>query len=270
MGATAFDFVDGHGNTIPALSEAHLTKYLAGPFLYYVPNVKLLGGSIGLGGIVPGGEQCGRLFQDTQNDCTVGVGDPYVEIDWSRSFGTLRPSKFPGAFPIFEGLTILAGFGIVFPMGKYDPSDLTTQALSIGTNVYDFAPNVAFTYTTPPLLAEGTEFSAKAYWNNYLTNPATDYSSGSLVNIDFAVSERIGRFQLGLAGLYVIQLADDKQFGVPIQPDGRRVEVLELGGVLNYDMPKFDASLKVKALTTVMVKNSVQSYGVALGWIKKF
>ena len=270
LGATAFDFVDGKGNTIPALREAHLTKYLAGPFLYYVPDVKLLGGSVGLGGIVPAGEQCGRLFIGIPSDCNFGIGDPYVEIDWSRSFGTVRPSKFPGAFPILQGLTVLVGFGAVFPAGDYDPTDVTSQALSIGTNVYDFAPTVALTYTTRPILVEGTEFSAKAYLNNYLANPETDYSSGTLVNVDFAVSERIGRFQIGLAGFYVIQLADDKQFGIPIPPDGRRAEVLQLGGVLNYDIPEHFASLKVKGLTTVIAKNSVRSYGVVLGWIKKF
>jgi hypothetical protein len=106
VGATAFDFVDGKGETIPALSEAHLTKYLAGPFLYYVPDLKLLGGSIGLGGIIPGGEQCGRLFIGIPSDCNTGIGDPYVEIDWSRSFGKVRPSKFPGAFPILQGLKL--------------------------------------------------------------------------------------------------------------------------------------------------------------------
>jgi hypothetical protein len=115
--ATAFDFVDGNGDTIPALREAHLTKQLAGPFLFAVPDAKVLGGSIGLGFMIPIGNQCGRLFIGEARNCTSGVGDPYAEIDWSHSFGKVRPSKFPGAYPILQGLTVLVGFGVVFPGG---------------------------------------------------------------------------------------------------------------------------------------------------------
>jgi hypothetical protein len=268
--ATAFDFVDAAGNTIPALSEAKLTKKLTGPFFLYVPDVQVFGGEIGLLGTVPYGAECGHLFATTPSRCILGFGDPYLEIAWSRSFGTLRPSRFPGAFPILEGLAVMVGFGAVLPVGKYDGWEATTQGLSIGNNIYDFAPSVAFTYTTPPIIVEGTEISAKLYWNNYLTNPATQYSTGSLLNVDFAVSERLGRFQIGVAGFYAVQVADDKLFGATIPPDGRRAELLNFGGILNYDMPEYDVSLKIKGLATLLASNTVRSAGVVFGWIKKF
>jgi hypothetical protein len=143
------------------------------------------------------------------------------------------------------------------------------QGLSLGHNIYDFSPAVAFTYTTPPIFAEGTELSAKLYWNNYLTNPAAHYSTGALLNLDFALSERIGRFQFGLAGFYAVQVADDKLFGVSIAPDGRRAELLNLGGVLNIDIPELGSSVKIKALSTAIAANTVWSTGVVVGWIKK-
>ena len=87
-------------------------------------------------------------------------------------------------------------------------------------------------------MREGTEISAKLYWNNYLTNPTTQYTTGTLLNVDFAVSERIGRFQVGMAGFYAVQVEDDKLFGVTISPDGRRAEVLNLGGIFAVDMPE--------------------------------
>lgn len=267
--ATASQFFDGGGNLVSALGALELTRKRAGAFLLYVPDVQLLGGSIGIAGFVPAGTECGRLFEVTPSRCIVGVGDPYVEVGWSRFYGRIRPSKYAGAFPIAEGLSIALGFGAVIPVGKYDAVDATTQGLTIGNNIWDFAPTVAFTYMTPPIHAEGTEFSARLYWNNYLTNPATQYSTGSLINIDFAVSERIGRFQIGVAGYYAFQIADDKLFGVPIAPDGRRGEVLTLGGVLAYDMPEYGASMKVKALTTVVTRNAVRSPGVAFTWVKK-
>jgi hypothetical protein len=267
--ATAFDFLDGNGRTIPALSEAHLHRDFSGPFLIFVPDIQVLGGTVGLAAIAPNGVECGRLFAVTPPRCIGGLGDPYVEVAWSRSFGTLRPSKFPDAFPIHEGLTVALGFGAVVPLGRYDARLANTQGLTIGNNIWDFAPSFAFTYTTRPIIAEGTEFSAKFYWNNYLTNPATQYSTGALLNLDFAVSERIGRFQVGVAGFYAAQVADDKLFGVPVPPDGRRAEVLNLGGVIAYDMPEHGASLKLKALTTAFAENSVKSVGVAFGVIKK-
>ena len=270
LGAPAFDFVDGDGETIPALAEARLTKYLAGPFLYYVPNMKVLGGSIGLGGIVPIGSICGHLFIGEPSDCTNGVGDPYVEVDWSRSFGRPRPSKFSGAYPIFQGLTILIGFGVVFPAGTYDASDPTQQARSIGNNIWDFAPTAGFTYTSPPILAEGTEISVRFFWNNYLENPTTHYLTSDLFDFEFALTERIGRFQLGVTGFYLFQDEDDQLFGVPIPPDGRRTKNLQLGPILNFDMPEHNSSVKVKALATVLTENTVRSWGVAFGWIKKF
>jgi hypothetical protein len=99
---------------------------------------------------------------------------------------------------------------------------------------------------------------------------AQNGSTGSLVNIDFAISERIGRYQVGLAGYYAFQVADDEQFGQSIAPDGRRLEALTLGGVLAYDMPEISASLKVKFLTTVLTHNSVSSPGVGITRAQRF
>jgi hypothetical protein len=269
-GVEGFDFVDGRGETIPALAEAGLTKYLAGPFLYYVPNVKILGGSIGVGAVVPLGNQCGHLFIGEPSDCTTGAGDPYAEIDWSRSFGKLRPSKFPDAYPILQGLTVLVGFGVLFPAGTYNASDQLQQALSIGNNVWDFAPTAGFTYTTRPILADGTEISFRLYWNNYLENPTTHYSTGDVLDVEFAVTERIGRFQLGVTGFYAFQIEDDELFGIEIQPDGRRIKLLELGPIINFDMPRYNSSVRAKAFFTGIAENTVRSWSIVFGWIKKF
>jgi hypothetical protein len=267
--AAAHQYFDGNGNVVPALSGLDLSRERAGPFFVYVPDFKVLGGSIGVAGILPGGVECGHLFEATPKRCISGIGDPYVEVAWSRFFGTMRPSRYPGAFPIAEGLTVAAGFGTVVPVGKYNAVDATTQGLSIGNNIWDLSPIVALTYMTKPLIAEGTEISAKFYWNNYLTNPATQYATGSLLDLDFAVTERIGRFQLGVAGFYATQIADDKQFGIRIPPDGRRGSALDLGGVLAYDMPEYGASVKIKGLATVINENTVGSYGISVGFIKK-
>ena len=270
LAAFAHQFNDGNGDLIPALSGLDLSRGRVGPFLIYVPDVKLFGGTIELGGTVPAGTECGHLFEATPKRCINGVGDPYVEVGWARYFGTPRPSAYSGAYPILEGLAISLGFGIVVPVGKYNAFDATTQGLTIGNNIWDFAPIVGFTYTTRPILAEGTEVTARLFWNNYLTNPATQYSTGTLLNVDFAVTEHIGRVQFGLAGFYTAQVADDKQFGIPLLPDGRRTRVLDLGGVLAYDLPEYASSMKIKWLRTVISENNVNAWGVAAAWIRKF
>jgi hypothetical protein len=266
--AVANQYVDGNGNVI--LPDLQLQRGRVGPFLFYVPDVKVLGGSIAFAGIVPAGTECGVLFATQRGRCVSGVGDPYVEAMWSLYLGKVHPSRDPTAFPVAEGLTIAVAFGTVIPVGKYNGFDAVTQALSIGNNLWDFAPIVAFTFVSPPLIADGTEVSAKLYWNNYLENPATHYHTGSLINIDFAVSEKIGRFQAGIAGFYAFQVADDKINGVRIEPDGRKGVVLQLGPVLAYDMPEQAASIKVKALQTVITANTVKSTGAALTIVKKF
>jgi len=53
-------------------------------------------------------------------------------------------------------------------------------------------------------------------------------------------------------------------------PDGRRVEGLSLGPVLVYDMPEYGAAMKVKGLATVVTQNTPRSFGIVLGWFRKF
>jgi hypothetical protein len=269
LGVDVYDFVDANGHTVPALQDAHLQRGRLGGLMLYVPQYKLFDGSFGFLGVLPGGMECGQLFATTPRRCVTGIGDPYVEGVWSRYFGTPRASRYPDSFPILEGLAIAVGMGVVIPLGKYDAFDAITQGLSIGNNIWDFAPTFAVTYVTPPILAEGTEISAKLFWNNYLTNPATQYHTGTLLNLDFAVTERIGRWHVGAAGFYAVQVADDTQFGIPVPPDGRRAETLFVGGIVAYDMPEYDTIVKFKALTAAFSANTVKSTGAVLTLAKK-
>ncbi len=268
--AQTIDFLDKDGNTIPALRDARLTKEVGGPFVYFIPEIRILGGSVSLGALLPFANTCGHLFTGTSSECDAGMGDPYVEFAWSRFFGTLRASKYPGAYPIPEGLAVMLGVGTVIPAGKFTSSDPLSQALSPGTNIWDIAPTIALTYTTAPILAEGTEFSAKLYWNSYLENNETKYLTGDVLNLDFAITEHIGRFQVGVAGFYAAQIDDDKIAGIVAPPDGRRAQALQLGGVIAYDMPEHATSMKLKAIASPFAENTVTSWNIVFGWIKKY
>jgi hypothetical protein len=84
------------------------------------------------------------------------------------------------------------------------------------------------------------------------------------------VTERYGRFQLGVTGTYAFQFEGDKQFGVTVPPDGHRSEVLLLGGIFVYDMPEYAMSMKIKAVTSVIAANAVQSQDLTIAFIKKW
>lgn len=109
------------------------------------------------------------------------------------------------------------GIGAVLPIGNYNQQLQEMNGVTLGNNAFDLAPSMAVTYTTPPLIADGTEFSAKFYWANYATNPVTQYHASQLLDVDFALTGHIGRFQLGPAGFYVFQTGQDRQFGTVVR-----------------------------------------------------
>lgn len=268
--AETSDFVGPRGKTVPGLEDAKLSKVVGGPFLLYVPETQVFGGTVAVGGVLPFVHQCGRFFASQSRRCKSGMGDPYVEVDWARYFGTPRASKYPNAFPIPEGLAIMFGLGVVIPVGDFTSSEPLKQAIAAGNNVWDVAPSVAVTYTTKPILAEGTEFSAKLFWNNYFRNKDTDYRTGDLLNVDFSVTEHIGPLQIGMTGFYAKQIEDDMIGGTPAPPNGRRGELLQLGAVAVYDLPAYASSIKIKALTSAHAENTVKSWAIVTGWITKF
>jgi hypothetical protein len=247
---------DGSGNPRAGLNAVDIKGGTAGAALLYVPDFKVFGGSVGILGVAGFGFLCGQLTSAVPSRCASGFGDSYIETNWSRFFGVTRPSRENGAYPIREGLAIATGIGVVFPTGPYNQRLQASNGVSIGKNIWDVAPSVAFTYTTPPWLAEGTEFSTKIYLNNYFKNSVSDYKSGTLLDIEFAVSEHIGRWQIGVAGYYLRQLEDDRRAGVPVAPDGRRLQTMSLGGVFNYDMPEIGSSIKLKLRTSVFAYNA--------------
>ncbi len=269
MGGRSDQIRDGSGHPSAGLNAVNFKAISAGSLLLYVPDLKPFGGSIGFLGGIGGVAMCGQVVSANPSRCKSGFGDPYVEMSWSRYFGVTRHSRDKGALPIREGLAVATGLGAVLPFGAYDARIQATNLVTVGANTWVVAPWVAFTYTTPPLIAEGTEFSSKIYLNNYGTNPSTNYKTGTLVNIDFAISEHIGRWQIGAVGNYFRQIADDRRSGVVVPPDGRRAEMLSLGGVVNYDIAEAGASIKFKVRSSVFAYNTAMVTTYMLRFAKK-
>jgi hypothetical protein len=268
-GSSAYQLRDGSGHPRAGLDAVDIDAIVAGAAFIYVPDFKLFDGSVAFLGVTGGGSVCGQITSANPRRCRTGFGDVYVETSWSRFFGFTRPSREQGALPIREGLAIGAGIGAMLPVGLYDARIQASNGVTVGSNTLDIAPSIAFTYTTPPLLAEGTEFSTKIYLNNYARNPDTDYRSGKNVNFDFAVSEHIGRWQVGVAGYYLNQFTDDTRGGISVAPDGRRSQVLSLGPVINYDLPEYKAAIKFKVRSSVFAYNTAMVSAFYLTFAKR-
>ena len=177
--------------------------------------------------------------------CAQGIGDARADpIIYSRYMGLLgavaRPdSKLP------YGMVMSTGINLTIPSGSYNPNNF----YNTGKGSFVISPNVGFSYLTGILpFGEGTEITAKAFYNVGTYNIATQYTSGDVVDIDYAISERIGRWQAGVAGSFATQVNNDYKSGLQVPQNGHRLVSASTGPVIAYD---FANGVTVKGKVTV-------------------
>ncbi len=204
---------------------------------------------------------------------TRGCTDLFSDIFfWSRSFYHQPPADGPpgaGFPPLPAGLTVGFGLNVTFPIGTFPyaegapPPDRVPPG-SPGLGRWVISPNVALTYRTPPILLQGTEFSARAFFNFFGETRHTQYETGSNVTIDWAVTERFGRFQFGPTGTFLYQFEDDR--GPPgsiLAADGKqRTKLTEIGGVFAVDLPEYGAQASIKYFKSIDGENIFGGHAV--------
>ena len=225
---------------------------LGGVGALHVYDLDLFGGRLASGGFADIERDCAGLTGSTKV-CASGLADPYVDaLIWSKFFPSAAyseqdPKRGP---PIPFGLAIAPGLGLFLPTGNYDMD----RAVNPGGNHWIVAPNIAVTYTARGLIGDATELSARLFYNAQFKNPATDYRSGDIINVDFALTERFGPFQAGIAGTFYQQVGDDIQYGQPVYPNGKRAAGLQLGPVLSYDFTLEGRPYYIKAKTLLGIR----------------
>jgi hypothetical protein len=240
---------------------------VVGAGLMYVYDTQIFGGSLASTVFGSYERTCFGLTPFPES-CSTGIGDVYSDVlMWSRFFPSEHfASQSKGGIPIPYGLQVLAGLGITFPTGNYD----SQRMINNGVNVFDFAPNVALTYTTPSIFGDqpgqATEFSARFFLNNYTKNGATDYQTGQIASLDFAVTQRVNQWQFGLAGTGFVQFEDDEIAGIRHPNDGNRAKSLSLGPVISYDFLWEDRpwNITLKGLFGVTGENTARANGFVL------
>ena len=246
VGQSALDFRERDGSRSALLAPEGYAA--AGALILgHVFDGTVFGGRVAAAAGALYGNLCLRVRGIGRSQCQTGFGDAHAEVAWSRPLGDFG-AALPGADDprrqrIPYGLTVGVGLGGIIPVGEYKRTDL----VPLGFNTFVALPSVAATYVTPPLLFDGTEISARAFYNIHGRNRATDYRTGDLFVLDWGVSERIGRLQFGPTGAWAKQVEPDRQAG----RGGPSTSVTSLGASAILDLPGFGMFVQAKFLTDI-------------------
>ncbi|MQB07887.1 hypothetical protein DXT91_28000 [Agrobacterium tumefaciens] len=201
-----------------------------------------------------------------QKTCSSGIKDVYSDVlMWSRFFpsdAALSQSKGDIQRPF--GTAVLFGLGLTIPTGNYSKD----SPINNSANFWGFSPNVAVTYTAPSplpdLFGDAIQLNGRLFYHMYTENKDTQFQTGSVLSLDWAVVMMKGQWQYGLAGLAYAQLEDDKIGGIVHPNGGNRSEVIGLGPIVSRDFMLGDrpANFTVKGIHSIYGRNVAKSTGV--------
>ena len=211
-GGKAFDF----GGELQLGVDA---RYL-GQFVIptYSPNFEVLGGrpAVSMTFLVANSDVSSDLtigrFSGGASDNVSGVGDlyPTAQLFWTEG--------------VHNWMAYVTG-GI--PVGSYEAGRLAN--IGLGHASIDFGG--AYTFLDPKT---GWEMSATAGVTFNFENPDTDYTSGTSLHLDWAVSRFLSeQLFLGLVGFAYKQISDDSG-GLSDQLGGFRSETYGVGPQIGY------------------------------------
>jgi hypothetical protein len=226
VGTTVFN-----GRIAVGVEEDYLADILA---LTYVTPWKILGGTyavavapsfvqmgVGVAATLPGARITGPLglrtfdipsFTVTAIDHELAQGDtafaPLV-LGWNEG-------NFHWNFALF-------GFA---PTGHYSTNDLANTSLN-----HWAMPRLAATYFNP---RTGWQVNGAAIYSVNFENPATDYTSGEILNLDGAITKNFGALGVGAVAYAMIQTTPDSGRGARL--GAFESEVYGAGPIITYSM----------------------------------
>ena len=116
---------------------------------------------------------------------------------------------------------------VFVPTGSYSKNEL-----NVGRNVWGFFPQFSMTYFDPK---NGLDISGTLTYVTMTENNATDYQSGDIVHLDWAVGEHFGAkgaWEAGIAGNLVEQISPDSGSGAVLGPF--KAQSFGLGPAVSY------------------------------------
>jgi hypothetical protein len=120
----------------------------------------------------------------------------------------------------------LASTEVFIPVGDYDPVSLA----NVSTGYWTIGTSAGFTW----LPTERFELSAMASVQFNFENSETEYTSGSVFNIDYGVNwappvSDIPFLWVGIGGNYAKQFTDDESDLIQVEDHGRRLQQFSIG-----------------------------------------
>jgi len=113
---------------------------------------------------------------------------------------------------------------VYVPTGPYQ-----FRQLNIGRNVWGFLPQFSLTYFNP---ATGLDMSGSLIYVTMSNNTTTNYQSGDILHLDWALGKHFGSWEFGVTGNVVAQLGADSGSGARLGPF--KANSLGIGPGLNY------------------------------------
>ena len=122
-------------------------------------------------------------------------------------------------------LHMIASLPVYIPTGAY-----TTGHLSVSKNVWGLMPTLALTWFNP---MSGWDLSGSTTFVFLTNNNATDYQSGVLWHLDWAIGKHLGKWELGVAGNFVEQITGDSGSGAKL--GDFKAHSIGIGPAINYN-----------------------------------
>lgn len=268
------DSYDTYGNRNAGI-DARMEAYTVGAALMYVYPFEIAGGRVST--LVQASATSVRVRLDPVfYEKTSGIDDLYVDVfKWSRHLGRARQAEGEdsaggwSAMPL--GWNLSLGLAMKVPVGRYDAGNY----VNTGSNLWIFSPNVGVTWlSTPGERSRGPwEVSARMYYSIPLRNDDTDYKTGEVVGVDWAVGKYLSpSLQVGITGAYQEQLsADSPPSGSAPLVNGNRYANASAGPVVSYVLPRGLGAVRAKYLFPQFIqKNGIKSEVLVLSYSRAF
>ena len=187
-----------------------------------------------------------------------GIADSYSDLFYASHYIGLMGATPGSNAKLKYGLTGAFGLAAEIPIGAYT----VTNYINTGKNTFITIPNVALTYTTGPNMSffDATEISSRFFFDTNKRNTLSGYQGGNLIDLDFSLTQRLGNFQFGGAGVFAQQISNDKSATyATVAPNGNRYMKLDAGPVLLYDSPELATTFKFKALFPIHHENNYET-----------
>jgi hypothetical protein len=150
------------------------------------------------------------------------------------------------------------------PAGNYDKSRIANT----GRNAWALSPQFGLTYLDPK---SGWEVSGAAIYVNSFANTDTNYRSGDIVHVEYAVGKMLTpQFKIGAVGYYAQQLSADSGAGATLGSRKLRVAGIGPGVTFTFTVNDTIVNLVAKYYREFDAQNTTQGDSGSLSLRVKF